>query len=236
MKTCIIIPCYNHNESLSEVLKKIPKGLHTIVVDDGSDVPVKAQTAQVLRLSKNSGKAKALQKGFEEALKQGFSHAITLDADNQHDPQIIPEFLKLSKENPESVIAGVRDFSSPEIPPKRKFMNKFSNFWFKFETKMPLGDTQCGYRLYPLALVKRLKLSCSRYAYEAELLVKTIWAGYTIIALPIPTIYTEESTANSHYKPFKDTLLISLMNTKLSVMRVFFPKFLRKIISIKKDA
>lgn len=231
MKVCALIPCYNHNDTISELLAQI--SIPVIIVDDGSDIPVKAEGAEIFRLQKNSGKAKALQLGFQEALNRGFTHVITLDADLQHDPVLIPSFLKEIENNPDALIAGIRDFSLPEIPESRRFMNRFSNFWFKFETGTELADTQCGYRAYPLELVKKLNISFGRYAYEAEILVKTIWSGAKIVSIKIPTIYTEKSTQNSHYRPFKDTVLISLMNTKLSFLSLF-PKSFLKFISVKK--
>jgi len=230
MKPCVIIPCYNHNDTLNEVLEKI--SLPVIVVDDGSDIPVEANVFELLRIEKNSGKAKALQIGFKKAKTLGFTHAITLDSDAQHDASLIETFLELAKENPNDLITGTRDFSLQEIPEKRRFLNKFANFWFKFETKTFLSDTQCGYRCYPLELIENLKISFGRYAYEAEILVKTVWAGHKILTIEIPTIYTQKSLATSHYKPFKDTFLMSMMNTKLSFLSFFPKKFLKKI-SIK---
>jgi len=230
MNACVIIPCYNHDDTLSQVLDKI--SLPVIVVDDGSTIPVVVDVHTLIRLEKNSGKAKALQVGFKKAASFGFTHAITLDADAQHDASFIDTFLALAEKNPNDLITGVRDFSLAEIPEKRRFLNKFANFWFKFETKTILTDTQCGYRCYPLDLIENLKVSFGRYAYEAEILVKTVWAGRKILTIEIPTIYTQKSLATSHYKPFKDTFQMSIMNSKLSFLS-FFPKRFLKKISIK---
>lgn len=233
MKFCAVIPCYNHGGSLGKVLSGLPAGLPAIVVDDGSDTAVEAPGAGLVRFKKNRGKAEALRAGFAKAAELGFTHAITLDADGQHAPERAEDFMRLARGRPGAIIAGVRDFSRPEIPERRRFMNRFSNFWFRFETKIELADTQCGYRAYPLELVGRLRLGCSRYAYEAEILVKAAWAGAEIIPLEVPTIYTEESTRNSRYRPFRDTALISLMNTRLSFMAAFFPKSLRRRLAAR---
>ena len=235
MRFCAIIPCYNHGETLGDVIEGLPDSLPAIVVDDGSDTSISTNAHSIIRLEKNSGKAAALVAGFKKATELGFTHALTLDADNQHDPRFAEKFMTLSLEHPNALIAGVRDFDNPAIPPKRRFMNRFSNFWFRFETSTDLKDTQCGYRLYPMKLINGLNLSCTRYAFEAEILVKCVWSGGEIIPLEIPTIYTTASTQNSHYRAFWDTLLISLMNTKLSFMKVFFTDAMRKRISQKKD-
>lgn len=237
MKYCVAIPCFNHADTLESVINALPTDLFKIVVDDGSTPPIHAiPDVLLLRHAKNLGKARALKTAFEKAQELGFTHVITIDSDAQHDPTFVAKFIELSQKNPQSLIAGVRNFDCPDIPPNRRFMNKFSNFWFEYETSSKLQDTQCGYRCYPLNLVNRLNISFGSYAYEAEILVKTIWAGFGILPLEIPTLYTEKSTKSSHYKPFKDTLKISIMNTKLSFQATFFPKFLLKKLALKRNA
>lgn len=235
MKYCAVIPCYNHADTLPKVLDGLPEGLDAIVYDDGSNPPVqKHPRALLIRGEKNLGKSEALKRLFKKADEMGFTHAVSLDADCQHDPRLLPEIVALSQKNPDALIAGVRDFSAEGIPEKRRFMNKFSNFWFRVETSQTLADTQCGYRCYPLGLVKRLKISFGAYAYEAEMLVKTIWAGGRILSVKIPTLYTEKSTASSHYRPFKDTFIISCMNTKLTFQSLLLPKSALKKLAVKK--
>ena len=168
------------------------------------------------------------------AAERGFTHAVTLDADGQHPPSMFAKFADMAQKYPDCIITGVRDFSSPSVPPKRRFMNKFSNFWFHFETSVDLSDTPCGYRCYPIAKVSALKTGVGGFAYEAELLVRAAWAGVRIIELPIPVIYTPESLRASHYKPFKDTVKFSIMNAKLAFLAVFLPKGALKKISVKK--
>lgn len=113
----------------------------------------------------------------------------------------------------------MRGFGCSAIPPARKFMNKFSNFWFRAETGISVADTQCGYRCYPLAQIARLKMDFGGFVFETELLVKAAWAGVEIVQLPIPALYDSESLEGSHYKPFADTLKFTAMNTKLFLRR-----------------
>lgn len=237
MKICAVIACYNHNKSLNCVAETVSRNFFTIVVDDGSQTPVsfKNPNSLVIRNKKNLGKAQSLKIAFKKACALGFTHAITLDADLQHPPEFAQNFAKAAAENKNCIIVGVRDFEHPTmpIPPKRLFMNKFSNFWFYKETKVKLGDTQCGYRCYPLSEIEKLKLNFSGFVFETEILVKAAWGGIGLTELKIPAVYTEESIKNSHYKPFLDTLKFSLMNTRLYFESLLLPKCILKKLALK---
>jgi len=233
------VPCYNHADTLAEVVGHIRstcKDASVIVVDDGSNPPIKisAENAELLRLDKNSGKACALKLGFSRARERGFTHVITMDADSQHPVSKIPEFIGASTTNSESIIIGVRDFENSAIPAGRKFMNKFSNFWFRAETGIALADTQCGFRCYPLDKIEMLNLSFGGFVFEVELLVKAAWAGIDISEIGIPAVYDAKSLKNSHYKPFSDTMKFTMMNTRLFFTRLFCSANFRKKISLKK--
>lgn len=141
---------------------------------------------------------------------------------------------KPPEKNPKSIIAGVRGFGCSAIPPARKFMNKFSNFWFRAETGISVADTQCGYRCYPLAQIARLKMDFGGFVFETELLVKAAWAGVEIVQLPIPALYDSESLEGSHYKPFADTLKFTAMNTKLFFASLLLPKKTLRKLALKK--
>lgn len=225
-KFCALIPCHNNAETLAGVVRSLPEWVDVIVVDDGSDVPVAAPDGRtrVLRSDVNRGKAEALKAGFAEAAARGFTHAITIDADGQHPTSSFPQFVSTARRNPECVIVGVRDFTAADIPPERRFMNKFSNFWFAYETGIKLSDTQCGYRCYPLAQISKLRLRGGGFVYEAELLVRAAWAGIGLCEVAIPAVYTPESLEASHYRPIVDTAKFSLMNAKFSFMATFFSK------------
>ena len=232
VRICALVPCHNNADTVRGVVRGLPAGTFAIVVDDGSDVPVPAQSpmCEVLRFPRNRGKAEALKAGFAEAAARGFTHAVALDADGQHPPELFGKFAEAARANPGAIIAGVRDFSGKSVPPARRFMNKFSNFWFRFETSVDLGDTQCGYRCYPLEKVSRLKISRGGFAYEAELLVRAAWAGIEIIPVEVPAIYTEESLRASHYRPIADTARFSAMNAGFAFMSLVLPrKFLRRL-------
>ena len=232
MKTCLIIPCYNHANKLQELIDS-SSGLPVIVVDDGSNPPIEAKNCKILRLNKNSGKATALSNGFAEAERMGFDHAITIDADGQHDPIAIPQFISASQKFPDAIITGVRNFDIPGISKGRRFMNKFSNFWFRSETGIDIKDSQCGYRCYPLEHIKRISASASGYVYELEILVKFAWSGGHIEQIEIPTIYSKETLEGSHYRPFADTFKFTMLNIRLFFASKLFTKNALKRLSTR---
>lgn len=236
MKICVAIPTYNHTERLGGIVASLPRGVCAVVVDDGSNPPVKVggENVRLLRFEKNRGKAEALKAAFGFAEKLGFTHVVTMDADGQHAPSSLPDFISAAEKSPDKIIVGVRDFDAPDIPPKRRFLNKFSNFWFERETGERLGDTQCGFRCYPLAQIERLALDFGGFVFEVELLVKAAWAGIGFEQIPIPTIYDESTIGGSHYKPFSDTLKFTLMNTKLYFQSLLLPRGWLKKIALKK--
>ena len=236
MKICTIIPTYNHRKKLGEIIDALPSDICAIVVDDGSNPPIELENkrAKLFRFTQNKGKAEALKFAFAKALEMGFTHAITLDADGQHKVSLVGDFIKCAEENPSSLILGVRDFNNPTIPPARKFMNRFSNFWFWAETGNRAGDTQCGFRCYPLKQILSLNMDFGGFVFETELLVKASWAGIDFKEVEIPTIYDSESVAGSHYRPVVDTFRFTMMNTKLFFSSLFLSKNRLKKMSLKK--
>jgi hypothetical protein len=105
----------------------------------------------LLSLPENKGKGNGLKTGFRKAKELGYNYAITIDSDGQHYPDDIPVFVEaLLNEKEDVLLIGNRNMSQDGIPKKSSFGNRFSNFWFWFETGIKLEDTQSGYRLYPL--------------------------------------------------------------------------------------
>lgn len=240
MNFCVIIPCYNHGDTLAPLLEGVPENFDVIVIDDGSDIPIKIESKnlsdriKIFRSEKNKGKADALKLGFAAAQESGYTHAVTMDSDGQHPPEFLEKFRKKSIENPNAIILGVRDFDNSEIPRGRKFLNKFSNFWFKAETGIKVEDTQCGYRAYPLSEISRLNMNFGGFVFEVELIVKAAWAGLEICQIKIPAIYSKATLKKSHYRPVVDTLKFTAMNTKLFFSSLFMSKKFLKRIALKK--
>ncbi len=228
MKFCVVIPCYNHVATVAAVVRAAREHCPVIVVDDGSTRPLPAlPDATLVRLERNSGKAAALRAGFQRAREDGFTHAITMDSDGQHFADDLPKFLAAAQAQPEAMIVGVRDFYAAGCPTHRRRSNTVSTFWFRAETGVRLGDTQCGFRCYPLALVKELRVRSGRYAFELEFMVRASWIGTVLVAVPVRCTYRPEQIRESHFRPVRDLAHITLMNIGLVLQSWTVPRAVR---------
>src|SRR2546430_542783 len=125
MKPCVIIPCFNHVTTVASVAQGALLHCPVIVVDDGSTVPLPdLPECKMIRLEINSGKGAALRAGFKHAAAEGFTHAITMDADGQHRVEDLPKFLAAADSQPAALIVGVRDFYASGAPAGRRRSNE----------------------------------------------------------------------------------------------------------------
>ncbi|MDF2553674.1 MAG: B-glycosyltransferase [Chryseobacterium sp.] len=219
-KICILIPTYNNEKTLRRVIDGVLEYTkNIIVINDGST----DSTSQILKtysqistinLPQNKGKGNGLKIGFRKAKELDYHHAITIDSDGQHYPDDIPVFVEaLLNENEDVLLIGNRNMSQDGIPKKSSFGNRFSNFWFWFETGIKLEDTQSGYRLYPLHKIPK-KYFTPKFEFEIEIIVRTAWRHIPVKNVPIKVLY-DPAERVSHFRPFKDFTRISILNTIL---------------------
>lgn len=236
-RICVVIPVYNHGLTLQRVVRGAKAVLPVIVVNDGSTDQTPAVLAAedgitVVTLSPNQGKAAALRAGFARAEAMGFTHAITIDADGQHSPEALGDFVTACQQQPAAFLIGVRDLKQAGAPWPRRFSNDLSTFWFQFETGVHLTDTQCGYRCYPLAAIQPLNVKSDRYAFELEIMVKAAWAGVALVPVPVQADYAAPTSRMSHFHPGRDFLRISNLHARLSMQAFCLPAPLRCLLAL----
>lgn len=226
-KICVLIPTFNNEKTLKRVIDGVLDYTESIIViNDGST----DSTAHILNhypqitvvtLPENKGKGNALKTGFRKAKKLGFNYAITIDSDGQHYPDDIPVFVEaLLQEKEDVLLIGNRNMSQDGIPKKSSFGNRFSNFWFWFETGIKLEDTQSGYRLYPLHKIPK-KYFTPKFEFEIEIIVRTAWRHVPVKNVPVKVLY-DPAERVSHFRPFKDFTRISILNTILVIITLFY--------------
>lgn len=223
------MPTYNNAGTLKKVLDEVlVETTSVIVVNDGAT----DNTSEILKdfesrielisYRENKGKGYALRQGFKRATELGFTHAISIDSDGQHFAYDIPEFVKQIDLCPDALVIGARNMSSENVPGKSSFGNKFSNFWFKFETGIELTDTQSGFRLYPLHAMQDLRFFTEKFEFEVEVIVKSAWKGLPVINIPIHIHYEPGKKRISHFRPFRDFFRISVLNTYLVILAALY--------------
>lgn len=230
LNLCVIIPTYNNENTLERVLLNVLEVVpaHRIIVvndgsTDGTSTILQKYSPQltVLNNTVNSGKGYALRKGFEHALAAGYSHALTIDSDGQHYPEEIPLLTTAAMEHPGAVIMGSRNMDQEGVPQKSSFGNRFSNFWFKVETWITLPDTQTGFRIYPLNRMKEMRLFTTKFELEIEVIVRLAWKGVVFVPVPIQVKYDPNERV-SHFRPGRDFFRISVLNSVLVTIALFF--------------
>ncbi|MBN2814454.1 MAG: DUF2062 domain-containing protein [Bacteroidales bacterium] len=230
MNWCVIIPTYNNGRTLEKLLNDVLKvTADIIVVNDGSVDETAAILARynqiaVIQYPLNKGKGYALRKGFERAIADGFTHAVTIDSDGQHYPADILSFVSKAEEFPEAIIVGTRTLPHDRMSKGSSFANRFSNFWFRFISGESLPDTQSGFRLYPLAPIRPIRFYTYKYEFEIEVLVRSAWRGVKLMNIPIGVHYPGKDERVSHFRPFRDFMRISLLNAILVLVALFYAK------------
>ena len=197
MQVLALIPAYNEAAHVAKVVRGACAHLSILVVDDGStdDTATEAERAgaTVLRQRPNQGKGAALRAGFRRAIEDGYDAVITLDADGQHDPAEIPQFLGAYAAQQADLIIGARTFT--EMPLVRRMANSLGTRAFSWAVGQPIRDNQSGYRLISQRLMEALLDSAeSGFQFEVEMIVTCVQHGFALDWVPIRTIYAGETS------------------------------------------
>jgi glycosyltransferase involved in cell wall biosynthesis len=233
-----VIPTYNNADTVSGIISDVRQYVDTVlVVNDGSTDSTQKILDNIpgiitIGYAENKGKGYAIKTALKKAEELGFRYAITIDSDGQHMPGDIPVFMERIEQVPDSLLIGERNLKADNMPARNTFANKFSNLWYRIETGQRLSDTQSGFRLYPLHRLNGMKFISRRYEFEVEVIVRAAWHGIHVENIPIRVYYPPEDKRISHFRPFKDFLRISLLNTLLVLfaLLVYHPwKFVKSL-------
>lgn len=212
---CVLIPAYNAELTLREVIEGVKRSrCDIVVVDDGSrdSTPriVREMGVTLLRHPENRGKGRALRTGFTYVIEQGYEAVITIDADGQHDPADIARFVELYRQGRPDMIIGSRAAQFNEMPWLRRFWNQLGAKAVSRLTKTPVTDSQSGYRLVRTDVIGDVRLTTSTYEMEMELLIKACKKGYRVITMDIMGRAIND-TSTSHFRPVVDTFKICML-------------------------
>ncbi|QLL13962.1 glycosyltransferase family 2 protein [Pseudomonas chlororaphis] len=229
---CAVIPVYNHEAAVPAVVDALlASGLPCVLVDDASNPACAAVLEQLaereqvflVKLAVNQGKGGAVMAGLREASRLGFSHALQVDADGQHDLRDVDNFIATSRTHPEALVCGYPQYDA-SVPKGRFYARYLTHVWVWINTlSLQIPDSMCGFRVYPLppvlALVDSVKIG-QRMDFDTDILVRLSWRNQPMRWLPTQVRYPVDGL--SHFRLFHDNLLISSMHARL-----FFGMLLR---------
>jgi glycosyltransferase involved in cell wall biosynthesis len=189
MRAYAVIPAFNEQNTIFDIVRKTRKYCSVIVVDDGSkDITgklAKRAGAVVIKHQKNEGYGKSLIDGINEALRRNAKFIITLDADGQHNPDDIPKFIEALKQGYD-IIAGSR-FLSENLwgSCKRRLAIKALTFQAYLFSGLKLTDIQSGFRAYNVKIFKNISLNNTGMGFSVELPIKAKKLNYKFKEVPI---------------------------------------------------
>jgi glycosyltransferase involved in cell wall biosynthesis len=196
MKLVVMIPAFNEEKSISEVIKSIPrkiKGIDKVeilVINDGSIdqtaiVAKKAGASRIAAHRKNRGVGSAFNTGLDNALEMGADIIINTDADGQFNAKDIPRLVKPIIDGKSDVVIGSRFLDkNPEMPLMKKLGNLFFSWLTRKITGVHLTDTQCGFRAFTKEVALRTVLF-GKFTYTQEFIIRAANNGFRITEIPI---------------------------------------------------
>jgi glycosyltransferase involved in cell wall biosynthesis len=227
VKLCLLVPHYDHVTQFGRLLPSLlDTKLPIVIVDDASPAEAATKLEQLLahsgshftlvRHEENLGKGGAVTTGLVTALAAGYTHALQIDADGQHDVAYIDALRALSEQHPDSIVCGEPVFDE-SISGLRYYGRYLTHALVWLETlSTGIRDAMCGFRVYPagpgVALIDK-KAPGRRMAFDPELLVRASWAGIPILYTPVKVRYPEDGASHFHY--LRDNAIISWMHTRL---------------------
>ncbi len=197
-RICAVIPFYNEEKFIRNVVLETLKFVDLVIaVNDGSNDDAEnlinyIKNVIILSSTQHRGKGYALQLGFIESLKRNIDIVITLDGDNQHNPEFIPSFITAIDKY--DIVVGNRLGNLKKMPFLRIMSNKISSMLLSLKTKQKIFDSQCGFRAYRNDVLSRIKTSSEGFIAESEILILASRLNYKIGFVDIPTVYENESS------------------------------------------
>lgn len=212
-RPCIVIPYFRHERAIGALVERLrPFDLPCWIVDDGSGgeaaAVVQALAAaengwlRLLVLPENRGKGVAVMSGCAAAAAEGFTHAVQIDADGQHDTDDLPKLLEVARRHPLAVVSGIPIYD--QSVPKVRFYGRYLTHvlvWLH-TLSFEIVDSMCGFRVYPLQSALALWRGGAvghRMDFDTSILVRLHWAGVRVYSVPTHVTYPADGVSHFHY-------------------------------------
>jgi glycosyltransferase involved in cell wall biosynthesis len=226
LKPCLLIPIYDQPGRIGDVVSRLePLRLPLLLVDDGSGPHTRAVVdalaartpwLTLIRRERNGGRGAALKTGYRAAHACGYTHALQLDADGQHDPSQVPALLEAARQDPKALVLGVPVFDA-SAPASRLYGRWICRAWVWIETlSWTIRDPLCGLRCIPLEPMRALldeRPLADRMEFDVELVVRLAWEGVPVRSVEVQVRYFDDGV--SHYRVLRDNWLLSRLHARL---------------------
>lgn len=226
LRVCAVVPTHDHWRALADIVSTLrDHGLVVFVMDDGSGEPAATaiaalhrpdQGVHVHRDAVNRGKGSAVLAGMRLAWEAGFTHAVQVDADGQHDLNSLPVLLARAQARPDALVSAEPIYDA-SAPLGRRIGRWLTHVWVWIETlSLRITDSMCGFRVYPLAPVRALlarQAIGQRMDFDTDIMVRLFHAGVGIEMVPVRVIYPPGNTSN--FRLLADNWRISVMHARL---------------------
>jgi len=207
-RLAVVIPAYEAAVTVGAVIagaRAAVPGAAVYVVDDGSTDGTggegRGRGATVITHAMNRGKGVALAAGIARALADGADVIVTVDADGQHPPELIPALAAPVLAGRSDVALGARARGG-SMPLPRRLSNWLSARLASRIGGQGVSDAQTGFRAFTREVAERVRPTDERYEYETAFLLGALGTGFRVACVPIPTIY---DGARSHFRSWADT-------------------------------
>ncbi len=178
MKTVAVIPCLNEEKFIADIVKRTLKYVDSVVViDDGSKDRTSEMAgdagSHIIRHETSRGVGAATRSGIEWAIKQDADIVVTLDGDDQHNPDEISRLLSVAKGDNVGLVIGSR-FINPgyKIRLHRRFGISTITFLYNFGARWHSSDSQSGFRAYTRRFLSKINIEEDNYGFSVETLIK----------------------------------------------------------------
>jgi len=207
IRAAAIIPAFNEADTVAAVVEGLRDSVAAVVVvDDGSSDGTAGRArqagAEVIVHQRNLGKGSAVRTGLARVSAGDFTHVLLVDGDMQHLPHEASRLIDAAARTGADAVLGERQFSRDAMPASRYHTNLIGSWALSSFVGVPIRDTQCGFRVFKVDVLRGLRLRATSYDIETEMLIKLRRRGGRVISVPVTAVYAGQ---RSKLRPIRDT-------------------------------
>ena len=194
MTILLCIPAFNEEQIIKNVINESLKFVDNVVVYDDGSTDNTAEVAEktgayVIKNTQNKGKGFALQSLFKYAKYHNSDIIVTMDGDGQFKPDEIPKLCNPILHKNQDVVVGYRFDNNDEMPKYREIGNKMLDRLSNLASKLPVRDTQSGFRAYSKKAINLINFSNNGFGADTEILLDSFEKGLKITEEKVTVLY-----------------------------------------------